>query len=211
MDKHDLYRSFCEVDDNTLLETENPPATHRKTFFIKMIAACLTLTLGVLGIYYHFSPVDPNRNVSSWFVITAYAEDGDMEELSLNEGFFNSGGSGEALFGVDVPLFNFKIQPTEREEGKEKYARFDISVSYNGKEVGVGDDHVVVSHLIPVPGSNASYEYEVVGWFEDATNITITVTNSDTGILIEELTVHVQPLEDSQTYQLTVIEVKTYL
>ena len=209
MNRNDLYKSFTEVDDDALLRTELPHTTRRAHPHIRMIAASLALVLCLVGISFLLKPDSSKEDTFSWFVITAYAADGGLEELGSNDGFFNSGGTGEPLFGVDAPLFRFTVKPANWEERQEAYSSFVITVSCNGKIVDSLNDHVLVTHLLPAPGSDAPYECEIVGWFEEATDILITVSDKETGTLIEEQTVHVCYSPDSQAYQLTVTNVQT--
>lgn len=209
MNRDDLYKSFSEVDDDALLRTELRHTTQRAHPRMRFIAASLALVLCLFGISFLFNPDRSKVDTFSWFVITAYAADGDLEELGLNDGFFNSGGTGEPLFGVDAPLFRFTVKPANWEESQEIYSSFVITVSCNGKIIDSLNDHVLVTHLIPVPGSDAPYECEIVGWFEEATDIIITVSDKETGTLIEEQTVNVCYSPDSQAYQLTVTNVQT--
>ena len=193
-----------------LLRAELPPTMRRAHPRMRFIAASLALVLCLVGFFFLHKPDSSKVDTFSWFTITAYAADGDLEELKLNDGFFNSGGTGEQLFGVAAPLFRFTVKPANWEESQEVYFGFVITVSYNGKIVDSLNDHVLVAHLIPVPGSDAPYECEIVGWFEEATDIIITISDRETGTLIEEQTVNVCYSPDSQAYQLTVTNIQTH-
>lgn len=209
MNRNDLYKSFAEVNDDALLRTESRHTMHRTHFRMSLIAASLALVLCLCGISFLFNRSRSKDNTFSWFVITAYAADADLEELGLKDGFFNSGGTGEPLFDADTPLFCFTVQPVNWEGNQEAYSNFVLTVSRNGKIIDSFDDHVLVMHKYPVPGSAAPYECEVVGWLEEDANIIITISDKETGALIEEQTVHVRYSADSQTYQLTVTNVQT--
>lgn len=192
-----------------MLRTEFRHTMHRTHSRMSFIAASLALVLCLFGISFLFNPDSSKDNTFSWFVITAYAADGDLEELGLNDGFFNSGGTGEPLFGVDAPLFRFTVKPANWEDNQAAYSSFIITVSCNGKIIDSFDDHVLVMHKLPVPGSDAPYECEIVGWLEEPTDIIITISDKETGALIEEQTVNVRYSSDSQAYQLTVTNVQT--
>lgn len=211
MDKYDLYKSFSEIDDDTLLDAEGSDIPRRKHPFIKIIAACLLLVLSLAG-YFHFFHFAGADRSGSLFSIVAHAENGVLEEYTLNSSFLNSGGTDENIFGVDVPLFDFTLQPSRMAENPEEYTFFDfrVSVSIEGKSKKEIQRHVLVGYSGPVAGSDAPYEYFVLGWFEEDTVMTITISDAKTGDILEEHTVLVQPLTDSQAYQITVTEIKSY-
>lgn len=211
MDKYDLYKSFSEIDDDTLLDAESSDIPRRKHPFIKIIAACLLLVLSLAG-YFHFFHFAGADRGGSLFSIVAHAENGVLEEYTLNSSFLNSGGTDENIFGVDVPLFDFTLQPSRMAENPEEYTFFDfrVSVSIEGKSKKEIQRHVLVGYSGPVVGSDAPYEYFVLGWFEEDTVMTITISDAKTGDILEEHTVLVQPLTDSQAYQITVTEIKSY-
>lgn len=209
MNNNDLYRSFSEVDDETLLRTELHLPTRNAHARIRLLAASLAFALLILGFSFFINRSDSDGGTSPRFVITARAEDGEVAELGLNDGCFNSGGTGETMFQVDAPLFSFVVKPADWEKQPEYYTNVSIVVSYAGQVVDSIDDHVLVAHLIPVPGSGAPYEYEITGWFEEDTDITITISDNQDGSLIEKLTVHVSYVEQSAAYQLTVTDIQT--
>lgn len=211
MNRNDLYRSFNEVDDEVLLQTELPSAAHRTHSYIRVIAASLALILCIAGISFLFCPNEPNSEPSSLFVLKAYAVDGNLTELGENDGYFNSGGSGESLFDVDVPLFEFIIEPTKPEYGRDTFWNCGIVISYNGVVCdSLVDDHIHVFYLIPGNGSGASYKYDIVGWFDEETDMTITITDREHGDeVIEEFTVNVCYVAESEAYRLTVTNVRT--
>ena len=208
MNRNDLFKSFSEIDDEVLLRAECAVA-HRTHKHIGIMAACLALVLCVFGVAFLCKSDNQGGNGSSLFVITAYAADGELKELGLHDGCFNSGGTGTLLFPADAPLFTFAVKPSNWDENQALYANLSITISYDGKTVTSKDDHVVVTHLIPVPGSDAPYEYEIMGWFEEKTDVTVSIFDKNSGELIEEITVNICYSADSQAYRLTVIDVKT--
>lgn len=205
MNKNDLFKSIGEIDEQTLHRTEccrKRKAGHG----LGLIAAMLAIVL-VVFCFSYLLPTD--RPASKWFVITAQAVEGDWKELDLNEGYFNSGGTNQSIFPADTPLFNFVIKPSDWDNYENEYGKFEVAISYNGKKVESLDDHVVVFTAFPVYGSNDSYEYHVIGWFEETTDITITISDKTTDKIIEEQTVNVCYVADSKAYRLTVTNVQT--
>lgn len=209
MNKVDLFKSIGEIDDQTLFNAEVSKNRNANRIVVRLIAASLAIVLMVFGFSYLLPAETPGQSISSWFVITAQAAEGDWNELDLNEGYFNSGGTNQSIFPADTPLFNFVIKPSDWDNYENEYGKFEVVISYNGKKIESLDDHVVVFTAFPLYGSNDSYEYHVTGWFEEATDITITISDKTTGNLIEVHTVNVCYVADSEAYRLTVTDVRT--
>lgn len=211
MNKETLFKSIGQIDDQTLIETESYKKTPSNRVAFRLIAASLAIVLMVFGFSYLFPKDQPTQTLSSWFVITAQAVEGDWNELDLNDGFFNSVGTNQSisLFPADVPLFEFVIKPSDWDKYQEEYWNFVIEVSYNGNIVDSLDDHIVVFHQIPIAGSDAPYAHEVKGWVEEPTDIVITISDRESGMLVEQQTVHVCYVPESHAYELTVTNVQT--
>lgn len=210
MNKVDLFKSIGEIDDQTLFNAEVSKNRNANRIVVRLIAASLAIVLMVFGFSYLLPAETPGQSISSWFVITAQAAEGDWNELDLNEGYFNSGGTNQSIFPADTPLFNFVIKPSDWDNYENEYGKFEVVISYNGKKVESLDDHVVVFTAFPLYGSNDSYEYHVTGWFEKATDIDITIVDKSTGDVVEEITVNVNPQQGENVYMLTVTNVKTH-
>lgn len=204
MNRNDLFRSFNDVDDEVLLRSELPPA-HRARIRIRLMAAALALFLCVIGCAVLLHPGHPGSNPSTWFIVTAYAVNGDRVELDANNECFNSGVSDgsifDALFPAEVPLFQFTVEPARTDNDRH----FDLAVSYNGIPMELMESrHLVVSHMMPVSGFEGSYSYEIVGWCEEKADIAITVTDTERGEIVEAFTVHVRYDTEAKAYQLTI-------
>lgn len=210
MNKVDLFKSIGEIDDQTLINAEVSKNRNTKRIVVRLIAASMAIVLMVFGFTYLLPAETPGQSISSWFVITAQAAEGDWNELDLNEGYFNSGGANQSIFPADTPLFNFVIKPSDWDNYQNEYEKFEVVISYNGEKVESLDDHVVVFTSFPIYGSNDSYEYRVTGWFEKATDIDVTIVDKSTGNLVEEITVNVKPQQGENVYMLTVTNVKTH-
>ena len=168
------------------------------------LAACLSLIIatGMLGNLYH-SPDTPDNRISSYFVMTAYAAEGELTELELGTNCFNSSPSQEGnVFGVDMPLFNFSVQPTNLKGNEALYSQFDISVSYNGVTVEGMDEHIMVAYLIPMQGSGEPWAYSISGWFTEPTSIIINISEKESRQIVETFTVSVRYHADQQEYEL---------
>lgn len=211
MNRETLFKSIGQVDEQTLIETESYRKKPRNRV-VRLIAASVAIVLMVFGFSYLFPKDQPTQTLSSWFVITAQAVEGDWNELDLNDGYFNSSGTNQSisLFPVDVPLFKFLVEPTSFDNNESIYSQFSVSVSYNNRTVDSLDDHVVVYNTIPLVGSNGAYGYEVTGWFEETTDVKVTIVDKHTGDLVEEITVNVKPQQGESVYTLTVTNVETH-
>ena len=205
MNSSDLFKSLQEVDEELLLRSEVGRMPKHFYMIIRAIAASLALMICGFGLWLALDR-DSAESVESLFAVVARAENGVSTEMNLNDSCFNSGGSGESLFHVDFPLFDFVVTPADRQETGQEFFRYDITVSYNGKVVGPKDDHIMVSFMLPVSGSNAPAGYGIVGWFEEPTNIKISLSDKTSGEMVEELTISVCYLPESQGYALTVTE-----
>ena len=181
-----------------------------KYFKIAAISACIVLLVmgGFFGIVNDFLKGSVTNNTESLYIIKAYATNGELVEIDPYEGTYNSGYTGENLFGVDFPIFSFDVIPTALAEGK--LIGFDIEVSvicddkYNEKE------HIAVSYLFLRGGNGTLMGYNILGWFEEPTDITVVLTDKKTQKIIEEITINICYCDDKEAYKLTVIETKTH-
>lgn len=200
------------VDEKYVAEATTYTAKRSKHKWVRWvaIAACLSLIVagGMLGNLFHPSDL-PSNSVASYFVITAYAAEGELSELELSEGFFNSTVSQENVFGVDMPLFEFSVRPSDLKGNEALYSRFDISISYNGVDVNGMDDHIMVGYLIPMPNSDGEWAYSISGWFTEPTDIIVSIMDKESRQIVETITVRVTYLEDRQEYELTITNLNT--
>ena len=212
MDKYDLFNSLSEIDDETLLSTEQPRPNRIKYPLIKALAACLALVICGFGLYFHFRKPTPGDASAPWFGITAYAENGVKEELQLNCGFANSYESKTNIFGNEKPLFNFDIHPKKATEQDDfPLNDWEIIVSYNDKNVDIrGDDHIFIAYTMPAAGYSGSPGYSILGQFDKPTTLNIRISDRNTGELLEKYSVHVKPMPETENYELTVLEIETY-
>ncbi len=202
------------INDKYIYEAATYTAKKKENLTVKWlsVAACITIIVisGIIGTFSLFSKVPTNKN-PSYFTLTTYAKNGDMVELTESEGYFNSTASHESIFGVDMPLFNFCIRPSDLKENDVLYSRFDISVSYNGSTVGHMDEHLLVAYLIPTVNSDEKqWSYSISGWFVESTDIVITIKDKNLNEIVETITVNVTYLNDRQEYELKIVKWETY-
>ena len=200
-----------DVYESTKAKKKKP-----KSSWIKWgaIAACLCLLVmgGILGNLFHSpdTPDVPQKSITSYFVITAHAANGESTELNISSSCFNSGEAKSNIFGNDMPTFNFSVSPSALKRNEAIYERFDISISYNGTTVTVTDkdEHISIAYLASAHSSQ-TYGYSIIGWFTEPTDILINVVEKDSREIMETITVNVKYLADKQEYELEVTNLTT--
>ena len=213
MTNKNIYRSLGGLDPELVAKAApvEKVQKNKKNAWVKWVsmAACLCLIImgGVLGNLFR-SPDVPENNIMSYFVITAYAANGESTELSVADSCFNSSGTPQDnIFGVDMPLFNFLVSPSDLKNNEAIYERFDISVSYNGTLVGgkdeyVMDEHVMITYLISTTNPDEPWAYSILGWFTEPTDIIVQILDKESREIMETITVNVKYLADKQEYEL---------
>ncbi len=195
------------IGENYINEAVSYTPKRKKNTWAKWasMAACLSLIIagGFFGNIFN-SPDTPDNSVLSYFVITAQAANGETTELGLNDSCFNSGTSTENVFGVDMPLFNFSVTPSNLKNNEAVYDHFDISVFYNGSCVKDKDEHISVAYLIPIQNSNEPWSYSIMGWFTEPTDILINIVDKDSREIVETITVNVNYDADRKGYELEI-------
>ena len=216
MTNKEFYREMGNIDPD-LIEAAAPAEKVQKkntNAWVKWvsIAACLSLIVmgGIFGNLFH-SPNTPDNgnNILSYFVITAHAANGESTELGLADSCFNSGTAEGNAFGVDMPLFNFSVKPTDLKNNEALYERFDINISYNGTPIKDKDEHVQVAYLIPVQPSDEPWSYSIMGWFEEPTDIVVTIIDRESEAIVEKITVNVKYDAERQEYELKIVSLDT--
>lgn len=196
------------------LRYEEKIKTHAKFFSFRNLkiaaVACIGIFLlsGIAALILPLFDSAPNNN-DSYFTLKAYAENGELQELNLNEGYFNSGyePSGTNQFGVDQPLFNFFIALTDSAGKRMSVFDVDLSIFYNEREVDwTNDKHVAVSYMLPLQGNKLPSGFVVSGWFEESTDIVIKINDKKNGATLESYTLNVCYFSDREEYLLTLIE-----
>lgn len=219
MKKENISNALNNIDFDMIedvYESTKAKKKNTKSLWLKWgaIAACLSLIVmgGLFGNLFRSpdTPDVPEKNIMSYFIITAHATNGESTELALAESCFNSvpahQGNG---FGVDMPLFHFSITPSDLKNNEAIYDRFDISVSYNGSDVKDKDEHISVTYLIPMQNSSEPWSYSITGWFTEPTDILINIVEKDSREIVETITVNVTYFADKQEYELKVTNLTT--
>ena len=178
------------------------------------IAACLSLMIagGLFGNIFHSpdTPDVPENNILSFFTITARAANGEKTVLNVTDSFVSSSNPKYNMFGHNIPLFSFNVEPSELKSNEAVYQRFDISISYNGNTVTVTDkdEHIFVAYIYSIHSSQ-SLGYSIVGWFTEPTDVIVTITDKESREIVETITLNVNYLADKQEYELKVTDLTT--
>ena len=230
MTNKNIYESLGSLDP-ALIEKAAPAeevqfaapkkADRKKNAWVKWLTvaacACLVISGSVLlgGL---FSEDSPNDDIVSGFVITAYAENGELTELGAENRVLNvlSSSVGQNnqgnIFGVNMPLFHFKVRPSGAIESNETlFAKYELSVSYNGKIVEGTDEHVMVACSTYAQGFEGESAFLVMGWFEDPTDITISILEKESREIVQTLYVNVSYMPHKNAYELRYVDLNTLI
>ena len=176
------------------------------------IAACLSLVVmgGIFGNLFRSpnAPDVPENNIMSFFTITAHAANGETKVLNVSDSFVSSGEPKYNMFGHNIPLFSFDVEPSDLKSNEAVYQRFDISISYNGTPVKNKDEHIMVAYLASAHTSQ-TYGYTIFGWFTEPTDILINIVEKDSREIVETITVNVKYFADKQEYELELTNLTT--
>lgn len=211
-----LSNALGNIGESYIDEAVNYSAKRKTKAWVKWvsIAACISLIIGgVLGNAFRAPDTPDNGSkVLSYFVISAYAANGESNELTLSNGFLSSSVSGQQgnIFGVDMPLFHFDVKPSDLKNNEAVYQRFDISISYNGTTVTDTDkdEHIFVAYIFSIQSSQ-SLGYSIFGWFTEQTDVVVTITDKESNEIVETITVNVNYIADKQEYELKVTNLST--
>ena len=186
----------------------------KKNTWVKWVsmAACLSLMIagGLFGNIFHSpdTPDVPENNILSFFTITAHAANGETKVLNVSDSFVSSGEPKYNMFGHNIPLFSFDVEPSDLKSNEAVYQRFDISISYNGSPVKNKDEHIMVAYLASAHTSQ-TYGYTIFGWFTEPTDVIVTITDKESKAVVEEMTVNVKYDANRQEYELTLTNLDT--
>ena len=176
------------------------------------MAACLSLVVmgGIFGNLFRSpnAPDVPENNIMSFFTITAHAANGETKVLNVSDSFVSSGEPKYNMFGHNIPLFSFDVEPSDLKSNESVYQRFDISISYNGTPVKNKDEHIMVAYLASAHTSQ-TYGYTIFGWFTEPTDVVVTITDKESKAVVEEITVNVKYDANLQEYELKLTNLDT--
>ena len=210
-------RALGNISESYVDEAVTYASNNKRKTWIKWasVAACVSLIFASALLLHIFRSPDTSGEhgpITSYFVITALAADGEPTDLTLNNGFLNSvPAQGENIFGVDMPLFNFSVTPSDLNNNETIYERFDISISYNGSTVTVTDkdEHIFIAYIYNRNSSGGACAWSVMGWFTEPTDVIVHIIDKETRAIVETITVNVNYLANKQEYELKVTNLTT--
>lgn len=215
MTSEQIYRELGAIDSALIAQAApGEKITKKRRRWIKWVAAAACLTLMAAGgILWRWQqspemPVETGDRVTSYFTITAMAADGEVKDLGVHSSCFNSGTAKENIFGVDMPLFNFEVRPTDLKNNEVLYQRFDIAVSYNGKLAQGKDEHVMVG-FVGYRDGPVAWAYSVSGWFTEPTELLIQIIDKESRQIVETIAVMVTYHAERQGYDLEITNLTT--
>ena len=212
MKEERILNVLGKVDEKYIKEADPEVKSKRKapawTKWVAMVA-CLSLIItgGLFGNIFH-SPDTPDNSILSYFVITAHAANGETKVLNVSDSFVSSGEPKYNMFGHNIPLFSFDVEPSDLKSNEAVYQRFDISISYNGTPVKNKDEHIMVAYLASAHTSQ-TYGYTIFGWFTEPTDVVVTITDKESKAVVEEITVNVKYDANLQEYELKLTNLDT--
>ena len=212
MKEERILNVLGKVDEKYIKEADPEVKSKRKapawTKWVVMVA-CLSLIItgGLFGNIFH-SPDTPDNSILSYFVITAHAANGETKVLNVSDSFVSSGEPKYNMFGHNIPLFSFDVEPSDLKSNEAVYQRFDISISYNGTPVKNKDEHIMVAYLASAHTSQ-TYGYTIFGWFTEPTDVVVTITDKESKAVVEEITVNVKYDANLQEYELKLTNLDT--
>ena len=210
MKKENISDALNNIDFDMIedvYESTKAKKKQLKSSWIKWgaIAACLCLLVmgGIFGNLFRSpnAPDVPENNIISFFTITAHAANGETKVLNVSDSFVSSGEPKYNMFGHNIPLFSFDVEPSDLKSNEAVYQRFDISISYNGTPVKNKDEHIMVAYLASAHTSQ-TYGYTIFGWFTEPTDVVVTITDKESKAVVEEITVNVKYDANLQEYEL---------
>ena len=215
MKEERILNVLGKVDEKYIKEADPEVKSKRKapawTKWVAM-AACLSLIIagGLFGNIFHSpdTPDVPENNIMSFFAITAHAANGETKVLNVSDSFVSSGEPKYNMFGHNIPLFSFDVEPSDLKSNEAVYQRFDISISYNGTPVKNKDEHIMVAYLASAHTSQ-TYGYTIFGWFTEPTDVVVTIADKESKAVVEEMTVNVKYDANRQEYELKLTNLDT--
>ncbi len=200
----DLIDKYFEIGEEA--KEKKAKGANRNLIKWGAIAACFVLVLSALLVPI-LNVSDPYEASDHKFVLalTVYA-DGTPQGMELDQTILKSSVSGINAFGKDVPTFEFYVAPVEQGEEGDIFEKYDIEISYDGKVVEDKDEHIRLLYAVPAEGIYGIGRYGIIGWFEEATDIFVTLKDKKSGEIIEKMTVNVSYSEEDAAYKMTLTE-----
>ncbi len=212
MKSENLFCAMNGVDPRLIAKAEpvrrGNQAQKRRAYWIKLsaVAACFVLVLSICLVpMLDFSDPSELSDYHFMLALTVHAADGTAQSMELDQTILQSSVSGINAFGKDVPTFEFYVAPVEQGE-EDIFEKYYIEISYGGKVVEDKDEHIRLLYAVPGEGIYGIGRYGIIGWFEETTDIVVTLKDKNSSELIERMTVNVVYSEADTAYKLTLTE-----
>lgn len=115
------------------------------------------------------------------------------------------------MFG-DHPTFNFTVNLKGwRPEDGIIANKYTLTIYYNDTVVDEhtwNDEHI--AYFVSL-GENIPSAYNVLGWFDEPTDVTFSLIDKETNTVIQEQVVHIEYLEDQGKYEIEVTDFYYYV
>ncbi len=208
MNENHIFDAISAINDDALQDAKSYKKA-RSRVWVRWcaVAASLILVISVIALPVLFSGNSSNSYHAPLFVITAHAADAQSTELEVNQNCFSSGPAQGNIFGVDMPIFDLSIEPGDWDNRGNISSTYELEISYNGKVIQGKDDHILVSIVVPIHGTDGVSKYMVSGWFEEPTDLTVAVKERASGKTVETMTVHIRYCEEENGYETTLVDV----
>ncbi len=213
MNKKTMLNAMSGIDEELIAqyfeigeEAKKKKARGSKRNLIKWgaVAACFVLILSICILpMFDFSDSSGYQPI---LALTVYAADGTPQGMELEQTVLKSSVSGINAFGKDVPTFEFYVAPVDQGEEGDIFEKYDIEISYGGKVVEDKDEHIRLLHVKPQHEIYGIGRYGIIGWFDEATDIFVTLKDKNSGEVIEKMTVNVNFSEADTAYKLTMTD-----
>ncbi len=206
MTSKNIHKALGGLDPQLVLKAapsgEHKQVKGQKAAWVKWgaAAACFVLAFSMCILpMLDFSESSEPRSMLS---LTVYASDGTENGMEIDQSYLNSSFFDQNIFGKDVPVFEFYVAPVEYGEDGDIFERYDIEISYNGKIADEDDEHIRLLFAVPQEGIYGIGRYGIIGWFDEPTDIIVTLKAKESGETVEKMTVHVSYSEADAAYQM---------
>lgn len=202
-----LYEAVSNIDSKYIEETITAPIrfTPGAVKRIATAAAIIVLFFSTLNIWENSAPSIYENTPYNPFILSARADNGLDNTLKLNTKLFSSTfGPPQSVIFPGKPTFDIFVEVTNN--------RYDywLKVVYNGHTLGgdlVGDDHVILFDTsMPDATGNTLLGITLRAWFEEPTELILTLYHMETGITVQEQILHIEYDSATQQYSVELIK-----
>lgn len=190
-----LLHIMTDISPEYIAEAAEPVLTPRRMKVISAIAAVLAVVLLIGGFVWNRGGEMPEIQVSLLTVL----EDGTYAQLQPMQSQMSVAGNSSAVFDGDEPMFALVLRPADQDDWQitEEYS---LTVLYDSSDDRA---HIFIGHLQTTSAGDTPNEYCIYGWFLEATDIKLVLSDAKSGKTVSEITVNIVYCPDTGMYQLT--------